>query len=162
MARSDLAAVPYGHLVVQMNSHAGWVRGVCALAAEVGLSVGLPPARAEGVATATREACLNAIEHGNAGAAAEQVIVRFEPTADRLTITVEDAGPRFEPPGEPPQLEQQLDGAAPARGWGFALMRHLSDRVEVGPRPSPSRGNAVRLVFLRGRAAADGAGVTGG
>ena len=81
---------PGGRLVVEMTSHAGWVGGVTALAEELGLAAGMPPARAEGVAAATREACLNAIEHGNGGGTTQPVLVRFEPSTEGLTVTVED------------------------------------------------------------------------
>ncbi len=155
----DVPAPAGGRLIIRMNSDSGWVRGVAALTEQVGLALGLDAARAEGAAAATCEACLNAIEHGSAGCgAAPDVVVRFEPAEESLTVAVEDGGPLFEPPASPPRLEQQLDGSAPIRGWGFALMRGLSDRVEVAPGHAATGGKAVRLVFLRPRRAAESKG----
>ncbi len=106
-----------------------------------------PPGRADDVATAVGEACLNACVHGNGLQAGQLVQVRLVAGPDWLEATVADLGEMFVPPDRPPQIRDQMEGDGPIHGWGLHLMRATADAVVVEPLV---RGKQVRLRFFAG------------
>ncbi|MFZ5817904.1 MAG: SpoIIE family protein phosphatase [Bacillota bacterium] len=104
------------------------------------------PRRAEDVAGAVGEACLNAIAHGNRFRTGVPVRVTLSAGPDWLEATVADTGPLFAPPEGPPDLAAQMSGDGPIRGWGFHLIRSLSDAVQLESLPT---GKQVRMRFRR-------------
>lgn len=102
--------------------------------------------RADDVASAVGEACLNAIAHGNRFQADLPVQITLSAGPDWLEATVADSGPLFDPPDGPPDLAEQMAGDEPIRGWGFHLMRSLADAVYLEPLPT---GKQLRMRFGR-------------
>ena len=125
----------------------GWERTAMEVAASVARLMSFPPERVEDIKTAVSEATLNAIEHGAADASSKILIV-FTPEKGALEIDVRDRSSTpfgaHERLGMPPNLEDQIAGRAPARGWGTFLIKSLVDEVEFA---SGADGNVVRMVI---------------
>jgi anti-sigma regulatory factor (Ser/Thr protein kinase) len=92
---------------------------------------GVDPARLERLKTATAEATMNAMEHGN----------RYDPTLDtrvviaaapgRVLVSIYDHGtPHDVGIAEQPNLEAKLEGLQSPRGWGLFLISEMVDSVE--------------------------------
>lgn len=103
-----------------------------------------PAERADDVASAVGEACLNAIAHGNGFAADRPVRVSLRAGPDWLEAAVTDSGPLFTPPERPPDMAQQMAGEGPFQGWGFHLIRAMADEVRIVPTES---GKQVTMRF---------------
>lgn len=103
-------------------------------AASVAQDLGLPCARVQELRSAVAEACINAMEHGNAGSPDACVGVDIRSRGHWLWVNVADSGGIFALAEETPRLEEKLQGTEPARGWGVYLMRHLVDDIRVRPR----------------------------
>lgn len=99
---------------------------------------------ADDVATAVGEACLNAITHGNGLREAIPVEVCFLAGQGWVEVTVKDSGPLFTPPAGPPDLQAQMAGDGPIRGWGWHLIRSLATELHI---ESLATGKQVRLRF---------------
>src|SRR5262249_14891086 len=137
-----------GTVDVRLPSALGWERVAMDAAATVARRMGFPAERIEDIKTAVSEATVNAIEHGNAGDASQEVLVVLAPLAHALEIEVHDRaampfGPRVQAPGRP-DLAAMVEGQATARGWGVFLIRSLVDQVEFS---STGDGNLVRMVI---------------
>lgn len=115
---------------------------------------GLDRERIEDLKTALGEACINAIEHGNAYAPNLRVLVRCACEGERLTVEIHDHGKQvYTGHGSPALIEQKLFGQAPRRGMGLMLITELVD--EAGFTNSPDGGNVFRLaLYLRRSSAA--------
>lgn len=102
--------------------------------------------RVEDLKTALGEACINAIEHGNAKTPGMRVDICCTGTPDRLTIDVCDSGLRRYS-GDAPiaGIDQKLLGLAPRRGMGLMMIAQLVD--EAGFTDSGEGGNRFRLVL---------------
>jgi serine/threonine-protein kinase RsbW len=92
-----------------------------------GRAQGLPDDLRRRVLVALDEVLANVSRHG--GSSDSQVYLDFRVTADRLTVTVEDPGPAFNPLDAPPAdtasaLEQRKAG-----GLGIELVRKLFESV---------------------------------
>jgi serine/threonine-protein kinase RsbW len=90
---------------------------------------------------AVTEACTNSVRHAypdRVGA----VEIRYELFADRIVVEVSDDGPGFVP-----EDEVAFDGAGELNegGLGIAIIRAVSDEVEIGGRD----GGGSRLRFVR-------------
>ena len=111
---------------------------------------GLSAARTADLQTATSEACINAIEHGNRGVSELHVQVALSFTHDHVDAVVIDQGIASVPDPEPvaANIEQKLMGLAPARGMGLALIRGLVDEAGFLP-PQPGMGNRFHLRVYR-------------
>lgn len=103
--------------------------------------------RAEDVATAVGEACLNAITHGHGLEGERPVQIWFRADPDALEVVVRDSGPPFAPPTQPPDLAAQMAGEGPIRGWGFHLIRALADEVSVEAVDPGDGGKQLRMRF---------------
>ncbi len=103
--------------------------------------------RADSVATAVGEACLNAIIHGNRLQPERTVTMRAIYGAESLDIVVADEGQPFHLPANPPNLHQQIEGDGPIGGWGLHLIRQMADELRVEPLET---GKQVRMRFLTG------------
>ena len=115
----------------------------------LGPRLGLDAARVADVQTALAEACINAIEHGNAGRASCRVTVTFSYGPTHLDTVVRDEGVRrFEAPAAPPAtIEEKLAGLAAPRGMGLLLINQLVDEAEFEAHADD--GNNCRLrVYL--------------
>ena len=131
-------------IVVKIPSRKGYEKIVMAVAKVIARDMGMPTARIEDLSTAMSEAILNAMEHGNQMNEQQHVVITFSLAQDKLLVSVSDQGKGFHPPEGVPNLEEKITGDSPARGWGWFLMEHLVDRVEV--LPAADGGTSVRLV----------------
>ena len=93
-------------------------------------STALDGARLDALKTAVSETVMNAIEHGNRGDAALDVLVTVRRTSEYVTVEVADFGRGLRQDAETPDLDLKLAGLQTPRGWGLFLVRELVDRVE--------------------------------
>jgi serine/threonine-protein kinase RsbW len=99
---------------------------------------GYPPRDVAGLRLALEEAVVNALEHGNGGDPARQVMVRYAVGPQEVLVDVEDEGPGFDPDTVPdPTAPENLDKPG---GRGLLLMRHFTSWVRFH-----GRGNRVTL-----------------
>jgi serine/threonine-protein kinase RsbW len=109
---------------------------------------GFEQERIEDLKTALGEACINAIEHGNAHAPGMRISVCCECDELRLTVEIQDGGLRqYSGHAGPAAIERKLSGHAPLRGMGLMLIASLVD--EAGFADSPEGGNVFRLALYR-------------
>ncbi len=102
--------------------------------------------RVEDLKTALGEACINAIEHGNARSPGLRVDIQCVGAPDRLTVEVRDHGVRRYLGDLPAAgIDLKLQGLAPRRGMGLMMISQLMD--EAGFTESPDGGNHFRLVL---------------
>ena len=106
----------------------------------------IPIQRVRDVQTAVSEACINAIEHGNALVESSYVNIRFGIRERRLHIEVEDAGMGFTPHVQRPDIDKKIAGQDPARGWGLYLIEQLVDEVQY-IKPGKKHGAMMRLII---------------
>lgn len=93
------------------------------------------------VVSAFGEAFNNVAVHGYAGGTPGPVHIEVDWDAERLVITMIDAGRAFDPTSvAPPRLEE-----LPERGMGLFIMKSCMDEVDYQPGPP----NVLRLVKLR-------------
>jgi serine/threonine-protein kinase RsbW len=91
---------------------------------------------------ALEEALVNAIKHGNQLDPSKRVYVRYEITADRFDIRIEDEGPGFNPCDVPdPTAPENLERPC---GRGLLLIRNFMNDVQYH-----GRGNIVTMYKLR-------------
>jgi serine/threonine-protein kinase RsbW len=91
---------------------------------------------------ALQEAFYNAIKHGNKLDSDKKVRIDCVVTADRIEISMTDAGSGFDPGGVPdPRVGENL---YKPQGRGLLLMRSYMDVVEFN-----AVGNTVRMVRYR-------------
>ncbi len=93
---------------------------------------------------ALTEACTNSVRHAYANGREGEVEIVYKLAPDRLVVEIGDEGAGFEPVDggdtEGPELEEG--------GLGIAIIRAVSDEVEIGPRGDG--GSRLRFVkFLR-------------
>jgi serine/threonine-protein kinase RsbW len=116
----------------------GYEKVVMASAEAIAQRLGFSLDRIDDIKTAVAEACVNAIEHGNALESALPLTVEFSEQERGLEISVSDAGRHSMPPAPP------CPGCDPRhRGWGLFLIQGLVDEFDFGP--SPQGGNIVRM-----------------
>jgi anti-sigma regulatory factor (Ser/Thr protein kinase) len=90
----------------------------------------LSPRRLEALKTATAEATMNAMEHGNAFDPARSVHLLVLASDFEVTVRITDQGSGRElPEVETPDLDAKLDGRQSPRGWGLFLIERLVDEV---------------------------------
>ena len=90
----------------------------------------LPSERLERLGTATAEATMNAMEHGNRYDPDLFVHVRVLATDDELTVRIVDhGGDREIAPAPLPDIDAKLDGRQSPRGWGLFLIRSMVDEL---------------------------------
>ena len=90
---------------------------------------------------AVTEACSNSIRHAYGDGRDGSVQVVYELHADRLVVEVCDDGPGFSVPDTPLVGRDGLNEG----GLGIAIIRELSDELELGPGDG-GQGSRLRLV----------------
>jgi serine/threonine-protein kinase RsbW len=90
---------------------------------------------------AVTEACSNSVRHAYGEGREGHVEVVYELHPDRLVIEVSDDGSGFAAPASAPAAEQALEEG----GLGIAIIRELSDELELGPKVD-GQGSRLRLV----------------
>jgi serine/threonine-protein kinase RsbW len=89
---------------------------------------------------ALTEACTNSVRHAYAEGEGSVEIV-YELHADRLVVSVADAGEGFVPPDGVADDDPLSEG-----GLGIAIIQALSDELEIGERPA---GGGSQLRFVK-------------
>ncbi|MCS6841275.1 MAG: ATP-binding protein [Roseiflexus sp.] len=113
--------------------------------------IGIASERVEDLKTAVSEACLNAIEHGNAHMPGMRIDVNCVWENDVLMVRVIDQGLKRYAGHVAPCIECKVQGEAPLRGMGLFLIAQLVDTC--GFESSPDGGN-VWYMSMRTRAMA--------
>jgi serine phosphatase RsbU (regulator of sigma subunit)/anti-sigma regulatory factor (Ser/Thr protein kinase) len=140
-------------------SEPGNERLVLAQVAEVVTECGLSPDQLERIKTASAEAAMNAIEHGNHNRAELPVDVVVLRTARGIAVEISDLGGRVEDAvADTPDLELKLAGLQTTRGWGLFLIENMVDECEEHTREER---HTVRLVLNVDAASADPANKDG-
>jgi serine/threonine-protein kinase RsbW len=110
--------------------------------------LGFERERIEDLKTALGEACINAIEHGNAYAPGLRIEVHCSCVDERLLVEIRDRGIKpYEGHSEPAEIDQKLQGLAPLRGMGLMLIAQLVDESSFDN--SPEGGNVFRFALYR-------------
>ena len=91
------------------------------------------------VKLALTEACSNSIRHAYADGRGGAVEIRYELTDDRLAVEVSDEGGGFDP-----DALQADGGQLDEGGLGIAIIRAVTDELEIGPR-SAGAGSCLRF-----------------
>ena len=87
---------------------------------------------------------MNAIEHGNKLDANVKVGVSLTVDKGRLKVAVKDKGGRMKKPPRKPDIDSQIEGKTPPRGWGIFLIEELMDEVSFD---SSAEGNVVTMII---------------
>lgn len=106
---------------------------------------GIVPERTDDLCTATAEACINAIQHGNQLSAQKSVDILFYLKKDTFEVEIFDSGEGIQGHPPVPVLERKLAKKEPPRGWGIYLIENLVDEVEFGI--STKHGHVMRLIM---------------
>jgi serine/threonine-protein kinase RsbW len=107
----------------------------------------LPPDRIEDLKTATCEACINAIEHGNSLRPGLRVQIHCQVEQDQLVVEVMDQGiRRVAPVCAPLSIADKIAGLGSLRGMGLLLLSQLCDEAGFVP---GRVGNCFRFAFHR-------------
>lgn len=126
---------------LSLPSELGYEKLARQTVAWIGPRLGLDAARVADMQTALSEACINAIEHGNANLADRRVEVIFHYSAGHLDAVIADEGVQpYEECGPPATIDQKIAGLAPARGMGLMLIDQLVDEAGFLP-ADDARGN---------------------
>ncbi len=126
-------------------SQPGNEREVSDRVVEVVQALGLPADRLERLKTATAEATMNAMEHGNKYDPDKPVRVEVRQSANQLAVVITDQGG-----GAPihddtePDLEAKLAGLQSPRGWGLFLIKSMVDEMNI---ISDDRHHSLELIF---------------
>lgn len=105
--------------------------------------LGFSPQQVFETNVAMAEALTNVIRHAYGGPSDQQIIVEASWTDDRITISIQDFGQRFDPAQHgTPDLDRPAEG-----GYGIFLMRRFMDEVTYDH--SPPVGTILRLVKRR-------------
>lgn len=105
------------------------------------------------VAVGVAELVANVHEHEYRGGAGD-VAVRLDLKPDQLTVTVQSAGPRFDPFAQATEAPDPELGELEVRGLGFPLLHALFDNVSHDY--EEGRGNRITLTKSRSGAARSG------
>jgi serine/threonine-protein kinase RsbW len=90
---------------------------------------------------ALTEACSNSVRHAYEEGRSGVVQIRYELSSDRFVIEVDDEGSGFDP-HTIERAQEELDEG----GLGIAIIRALTDDLEIGPRPEG--GSRLRFTKL--------------
>ena len=108
---------------------------------------GIPAGRADEVQIALTEAVNNVVEHAYSGSAPGDVTIDCQLHAERLWVSIRDAGAPYPggtlPDGKPAEIDVQ-SADLPEGGFGWFLIRELASRVEY---ERTGRGNNLSLCF---------------
>jgi serine/threonine-protein kinase RsbW len=90
---------------------------------------------------ALTEACTNSVRHAYHEGREGVVEIRYELLSDRLVVEVLDDGKGFDT-----DAQAELEDGLSEGGLGIAIIRALSDELEIGDRPD---GHGSRLKFAK-------------
>jgi serine/threonine-protein kinase RsbW len=90
---------------------------------------------------ALTEACTNSVKHAYGADGVGSVDILYELLADRLAVEIGDAGSGFDPELGRSNGDEDLEEG----GLGIAIIRALTDEVEIGER----EGGGSRLRFVK-------------
>ncbi|HTZ97724.1 MAG TPA: ATP-binding protein [Terriglobales bacterium] len=93
------------------------------------------------ISMAVREACVNAVLHGNAYDPEKKVKLDFETTSQGLVITIRDQGKGLDPARIPDPLAPE--NLLKTSGRGIFLIRSFMDEVQIQPSQT---GTEIKLV----------------
>jgi serine phosphatase RsbU (regulator of sigma subunit)/anti-sigma regulatory factor (Ser/Thr protein kinase) len=120
-------------------------REALARVAEAAQGLAIAPARLERLKTATAEATMNAMEHGNGYREGLDVQVRVSASERQLVVTISDSGGGHQlQPGAAPDIDAKLEGRQSPRGWGLFLIEKMVDEVRESAGEGP---HTVELVM---------------
>ncbi|WP_274365984.1 ATP-binding protein [Paenibacillus thermotolerans] len=133
-------------------SRIGNEKGLLQKIKTIAIKHGASQDRAEDMASAVAEACLNAAEHGNSLRTERHVTVSMTVDGGMFRFRVYDEGPGFQESTGSIRGNDVLTGRA--RGWGMTIMAGLSDELrfdrdvdgfyaELGFRIGPGEGGSV-------------------
>jgi serine/threonine-protein kinase RsbW len=125
-------------ITLRLPSKLGYEKVAMASVAVVAKRMGFLPDRIDDIKSAVAEACINAIEHGNALDGRVPVTVDLNMQSNCLEITVSDTGRNAMPAVLPPPGESACN-----RGWGLYLIQGLVDEFCI--RQTPKGGNTICL-----------------
>lgn len=117
-------------LTFSMPSTDGNEREIMERVADAAQAMGLATEPLERLKTATSEAAMNAIEHGNGSDPALDVTVSVRRTDRSVLVRIEDhgVGPDLEQ-SVTPDIDAKLDGLQSPRGWGLFLIEKMVDSM---------------------------------
>ncbi len=108
--------------------------------------VGLVPARLDRLKTATAEATMNAMEHGNRYDPALDVRIVVTASDGELAVRISDHGDMTEfSAADKPDIDAKLEGLQSPRGWGLFLIQEMVDSLR---HTSENGHHVVELVML--------------
>ena len=114
---------------MSVGAHAGEVEKVNAVFGRFAETYALPEAVRRSVNVALDELLANELSHGMAGRDAGSVTVEVELDQERVTVTITDDGPPFDPFRQAaPDTTLPVD-ERPIGGLGIHLVRELMDEV---------------------------------
>jgi serine phosphatase RsbU (regulator of sigma subunit)/anti-sigma regulatory factor (Ser/Thr protein kinase) len=114
----------------QIASAPGNEREAMRRVAEVAGSLAIAPARLERLKTATAEATMNAMEHGNGYREDLDVRIVVIRSARTLVVRIVDhGGEREVAAAVTPDIDAKLDGLQSPRGWGLFLIEKMVDEM---------------------------------
>jgi serine/threonine-protein kinase RsbW len=103
----------------------------------------VPDDAAFAIRLAAEEVFVNIVKHGY-GSGSGPVRITFDRDGDRVTLTMVDEAPPFDPLEAPaPDLDSEIEDRDEG-GLGWHLVRQIMD--EVHHQLAPGRGNTVKLV----------------
>ncbi len=123
--------------------------------AEALAGVGLAPDRLERLKTATAEATMNAMEHGNRYDPALEVRIVVTASASEVAVRIFDHGEGpSDAEAQVPDIEAKLEGLQSPRGWGLFLIEEMVDTL----RHSSEDGHHVLELVMATEGAPDATG----
>lgn len=123
-------------ITLRLPSELGYEKVAMASVAVIAKRMGFAADRVDDIKSAVAEACINAIEHGNALDVLAPVTIELHEYGDCLEINVSDMGLNQVPVQLPCPGESSCN-----RGWGFYLMQCLVDEFCIGR--TPQGGNLI-------------------
>ncbi len=113
--------------------------------ASVAKEIGFTDNRIEDLKTAVSEACLNAIEHGNAMNTTTKVGISLSTNRTKMKVSVEDKGKGIRGNINEPDIDNKIEGTETPRGWGMFLIKRLVDDVKFEPKADG--GNVTTMII---------------
>lgn len=136
---------------LSIPSELGYERVAREAVAAFARRLGFDGEQIEDLKTAISEACINAIEHGNAKLPGLRVDVSCFCDGKRLTVEVLDQGMKTYDGHRSSCIESKLCGAVSRRGMGLQIIGQLVDEYSI--EAAPGGGNMLRLCLgVRARA----------
>ncbi len=102
--------------------------------ASVAKEIGFTDNRIEDLKTAVSEACLNAMEHGNAMNTTTKVGISLSINRTKMKVSVEDKGNGIKGKINEPNIDNKIEGKEGPRGWGIFLIKRLIDDIKFEPK----------------------------